>query len=174
MGFVVLSIIMGRTTDLRRTLKATFVPYVTELGFEIDQRHAPGFLDFRRARNGRIQILEIQWEKYGRPRFKFIFCSISQRGSDCRGTHVPASDAGPGNAPCYVCLYPKGNGRSTRHWFRQDYSLINALLHMRRLRDANGVCSELIELFSEVEHYFSNGVIGPHSRLYKTGFTDAT
>jgi hypothetical protein len=164
---------MGKTTDLRHALKATFIPHVQALGFEIDQRHAPAFLYFRRTRNGRVQIMEIQWEKYGKPRFKFSFSSISQAGASCHGIHVLASEAGPSHAPCCVCLYPTGNGSSTRHWFCQDYSLIDTFLKMRRLKQPEAVCNELLQLFPEVETYLDTGVSGSHCRIYKTGFIDA-
>ncbi|HEU4780891.1 MAG TPA: hypothetical protein VFS58_13495 [Steroidobacteraceae bacterium] len=165
---------VGRTTDLRRALKEIFIPFVRERGFEIDNRHAPGFVDFRRARGGRVEFLEIQWDNKGRPRFKFSFGSVAEAGSDCHGTRVAAGDVGPGQAPRYVSLFPNGNGSSTRHWFCQDNSFVKTVLSLRGSRPPEEVCIELLGFFPEVEAYFEYDAVGPHCRLFTTGFTDAS
>lgn len=56
---------MGPTTELRRELKRTFVPFMAARGFVLDNRHAPQFQNYRRTVGDRVQLLEIQWEKYG-------------------------------------------------------------------------------------------------------------
>jgi hypothetical protein len=42
-----LGVQMGRTTELRRALKARFFPLLESRGFVIDQRHAPQHIDCR-------------------------------------------------------------------------------------------------------------------------------
>ena len=64
---------MGRTTDLRREMKRRFFPAMIDSGFSVDMRNAPSFVDFRRITPDAIQAFDIQWEKYGRPRFVINF-----------------------------------------------------------------------------------------------------
>jgi hypothetical protein len=152
---------MGTTTDLRRALKADVYPLLARRGFAIDQRHSPQFTDFRRTRGHVVDFIEFQWEKYGRPRFKFSFGTVSASGTVGGGMHTLAADMGPGQAPSYVCLYPKGNGTSTRHWFCQD---ARPLLHFLGFqpRPASQVSTELVALLPEVDEYFLSGKAGLH------------
>jgi hypothetical protein len=60
---------MGRTTDLRRAIEAKFLPLMTVKGFSPDFRHMPTFMVFRKIADNKIYVCDIQWEKYGRPRF---------------------------------------------------------------------------------------------------------
>lgn len=122
-------------------------------GFALDQRHAPQFLEFRRYLGPEIQFAEIQWEKYGAPRFALNVGRASVAGTLCHGELVPGGEVGPGQAPVYVRLYARGNGSSTRHWFRQDHTWLERVRTGRRLRPAGEVVSELIDLFAEAELY---------------------
>lgn len=152
---------MGTTTELRQALKAEIFPRLVERGFAIDQRHSPQFVDFRRTRGDRVDFIEFQWEKYGRPRVKLSFGHVSAQGTIACGVHTPAQDVGPGQAPRYICLYPRGNGSSTRHWFCQDAALWARLLG-RQPRTATEVASELAALLPEVDAYLDHGQLGPH------------
>lgn len=152
---------MGTTTELRQALKSEIFPRLLERGFAIDQRHAPQFVDFRRSRGDRVDFIEFQWEKYGRPRFKLSFGQVSARGTIASGLHTPAQDVGPGQAPRYVSLCPRGSGSSTRHWFCQDAALWARLLG-RSPRTAAEVVAELAALLPEVDAYFDHGRLGPH------------
>lgn len=137
---------------------------MAERGFALDQRHAPHFLDFRRYLGPEVHFAEIQWEKYGAPRFALNVGKASIGGTLCHGEHVPAGEMGPGQAPEYVRVYPRGDGSSTRHWFRQDRTWFELVRTGSRLRPADEVVSDLIHLFAEAEHYLSDGTLGPHCR----------
>lgn len=152
---------MGTTTHLRNALKTDIFPRLVELGFSIDQRHAPHFIDFRRTRENQVDFIEFQWEKYGRPRFKLSFGAVSAKGTIADGMHTSAQDIGPGQAPCYVCLYPTGTGSSTRHWFCQDAPLWLRIFG-RPPRPASLITAELAALLPEVDEYLLNGRLGPH------------
>ncbi|WP_341891381.1 hypothetical protein [Variovorax sp. YR752] len=152
---------MGTTTKLRQALKTEVFPLLTDRGFAIDQRHAPHFVDFRRSRGDRVDFIEFQWEKYGRPRFKLSFGTVSAGGTVANGLHTLAQDIGPGQAPRYVCLYPRGTGSSTRHWFCQDAPLW-ARLFGGPPRPAGQVTAELTALLPEVDDYLLHGRLGPH------------
>ena len=156
---------VGRTTALRRELKARFFPFMAAKGFAIDQRHAPHFQEFRRVVGDRIQFLELQWEKYGRERFTVNFGHASVKGTICYDKHISPNDVGPGQAPRYCRLHPNGDGSSTRHWFRQDRPLISALCARSRLYTPDQPVRQLIDLFEEVEQYWESGVVGSHSNL---------
>jgi hypothetical protein len=155
---------MGTTTALRRALKAEYFAQLLVTGFEADQRHAPHFLDFRRIKPDRIEFISIQWEKSGRPRFKLMFGTTGRNGTISHGKHVQPSDVDPGSAPVYHCLYPLGDGSSTRHWFRQDRSLWQSILKRTRLRDTKEVISDVQRLSSQVDEYFRTGRVGPNCR----------
>lgn len=156
---------MGRTTDLRREMKRLFFPFMKAKGFQIDQRHAPNCIDFRRTEGEQVQFFEIQWEKYGRPRFVANFGHASVKGTICHNTPVPSSDIGAGQAPEYCRLHPNGSGSSTRHWFRQDRPFFSALLARKRMYPPDQPIQQLITLFAEAEGYWRSNVVGPHSRL---------
>jgi hypothetical protein len=152
---------MGTTTDLRRALKNEVFPRLIERGFSIDQRNAPHFIDFRRARGDQVDFIEFQWEKYGRPRFKFSFGTVSSRGTVGYEVHTVAQDVGPGQAPVYVCLFPRGTGSSTRHWFCQDPPFWGRLFG-KPPRQPSQVTAELVALLPEVDDYLLNKIRGPH------------
>jgi hypothetical protein len=152
---------MGSTTDLRRALKRDVFPLLIERGFTIDQRHAPQFIDFRRSRGDRVDFVEFQWEKSGRPRFKLSFGTVSSGGTIAHAVHTPAQDVGPGQAPVYVCLYPNGTGSSTRHWFCQDAPFW-ARLFGSPPRPPTEVAAQLVALLPEVDGYLLNSIMGPH------------
>ena len=155
---------MGRTTSLRREMKSLFFPFMEVKGFQIDQLHAPHFIDFRRADGERVQFFEIQWEKYGRPRFVANFGQASIKGTICHNTPIPSSDVSAGQAPAYCRLHP-GNGSSTRHWFRQDRPLLSALFARSRMYPPDQPIQQLITLFAEAENYWRSNIVGPHSKL---------
>jgi len=155
---------MGTTTALRRALKVKFFAHLLSTGFEIDQRHAPHFMDFRRLKPDRVEFISIQWERFGRPRFKLMFGTTGRNGTISHGKHVQPRDVDPGSAPVYICLYPVGNGSSTRHWFRQDRTLWQAILKGARLRDADEVISDVQRLSSQIEAYFNSVQVGQNCR----------
>jgi hypothetical protein len=155
---------LGATTELRRALKRDYFPHLAERGFTIDERAAPHFMDFRRIRGERLHFINLQWEKYGRPRFKFSFGMASCMGTVSHGEAVSPEDVDPGSAPSYCCLYPTGDGSRTAHWFRQDQPLLKALFTGRRLRPVEDVVGDLLRLDPQVEQFFETGRLGRNCR----------
>ena len=156
---------MGRTTDLRRAIKADFVPLLEGKGFLTDQRYMPQFLIFRRRTPEHIYVCDIQWEKYGRPRFVVNFGSCGSLGVVCYGKDVEPNDIWAAATPWRGRLMP-GRPPSTRSWFRQDRRLLQRLWQGSGLRPPGEVVCELIELFLEVENYWESGVVGAHIRVF--------
>lgn len=157
---------MGSTTALRRALKARFHPEAATRGFAIDQRLQPRSTTFRRQAGDRIHIFDVQWDKYGRPRFIVTFGTCPLLGLEVNGvTHSPA-DTLPGWCPDAGTLQPR-RGTSTASWFRQDVSWIRRLVGRPPLRPPDDVVDDLLATFPELENYWDTGVIGSHMRLWR-------
>jgi hypothetical protein len=153
-----LGVQMGRTTELRRALKARFFPLLESRGFVIDQRYAPQHIDFRRSAGDAVHSIGVQWRPYGGPTFYLNCGSVSKFGliSSTRDDGeflVPAADADAGQLPRYVRV----NNR-----FSQVVPLWKRPFLLRRLRSADDVASEVIAALPEVEDYLYNGRVGPH------------
>jgi Ni,Fe-hydrogenase III small subunit len=70
------------------------------------------FLPFRRIRSTEAQIVEIQWEKYGNPRFVVNFGRCPKDGVVFRGEHFPVEKIYAGWLVGGGRLKP-GHGRTT-------------------------------------------------------------
>jgi hypothetical protein len=156
---------MGHTTSLRRAMKQQFVPYLQDRGFSLDMRQAPMFFAFRKIDSEAVYVCDVQWEKYGRPRFVVNFGKCPTDGvTDFRGERVLPGDVFPSHAPQIGRLAP-GRRRTTRGWFRQDRPLLERLVTLSKLYPAEQVISQLVALFGEVEEFWKSGKIGPHIRF---------
>lgn len=134
---------MGRTTELRREIRKRVIPLATASGFALSQADAPFVWEFRRTVGGDEHYFDVQWEKYGRPRFVVNFSSSGKFGR----------------------LQP-GSGTGTSSWFRQDSTLFERLLLRPALRPPSEVVDELLALFPELEEYFSEGQVGRHMVIF--------
>jgi len=152
---------MGKTTDLRRELKKRFYPFVAEHGFQIDMSHSPFSVDFRRITAERMDVFDLQWEKYGRPRFVLNFGQCSPNGAVHFGEQIP-----PDKVLFYMGsssgqLQPQ-KGSGTRAWFRQDRSFFRRVVLRHQPRPPAHVVDELLCLFPELEAWFQHRRLGPH------------
>jgi hypothetical protein len=152
---------MGRTTDLRRAIKRSFVPLMEGKGFRTDTRDMPHFLAFRRVTPERVYVCDIQWEKYGRPRFVLNFGGCGPQGVVCDGKEIEPADVTASATPWNGRLWP-GPSPATSNWFRQDRSLLRRLWKGSSLRPPDEVIRDLVDLFPEVEDYWENGTVGKH------------
>jgi hypothetical protein len=158
---------MGKTTDLRRELKATFFPLLESKGFAIDTSSAPTFTRFRRTVSECVHLVEVQWDKYGRPRFVVNFGACPHDGMQIRGEHFPVEKVFVGWLAENGRLQPR-RGHSSANWFSQEPSLLLRLFGLARLRAADAVVSQLMSLFPEVEAYWTMGVVGRHLMMFRT------
>src|SRR6185503_14657260 len=71
---------MGSTTDLRHEIKKQFEPFMVQRGYLIDRKEAPAFTIFRKISSDSVYLCDIQWEKYGRPRFVLNFGKCGVKG----------------------------------------------------------------------------------------------
>jgi hypothetical protein len=159
---------MGRTTELRREIKARFFPYAAARGFSLDLRLQPRSAIFRRSAGTRVEMFELQWDKYGSPRFVIRFGACSIDGLDVNGQTMPAAEVLP--TWCNECgsLQPR-RGSSTRAWFRQDSSWLQRLVGRPALREPSHVADELLALFPEIEQYWASGHVGSHLKIWRRG-----
>lgn len=157
---------MGKTTELRREIKRTFVPFVEARGFKMDQRYAPQFLEFRRIVGDDLQVFDIQWDKTGGRRFVVNFGKCPAAGVVFFGQAIPADGISPAHCASKGRLQP-GNGSALRNWFRQDKPWLKRLLSREPLYPAQSVIEQLIAMFPEIEAYWEQNEIGPHLRVFE-------
>jgi hypothetical protein len=155
----------GSTTELRRALKARFVPYAADRGFAVDERNQPRSTVFRRRAGGEVQMFEVQWDKYGRPRFAVHFGTCPAEGLTVNGALHPPEDTLPTWCPDTGSLRRRRRGAGSL-WFRQDATTLQRLLRAPALRDPEVVVDELLAAFSELERYWAEDEVGPHLRLW--------
>jgi hypothetical protein len=155
---------MGRTTELRQAIKAQFLPLMVSRGFEPDLSRMPQCLTFRKRTPDKVYVCDIQWEKYGRPRFIVNFGRCGARGVVCHGNEIDPTKIFTPDTPERGRLAP-GSGVTISSWFRQDRTLFEWLLTRSRLKPPDDLVSDLIRLFSEVEEYWSTGKLARHVRL---------
>lgn len=152
---------MGRTTELRRELKKRFYPFAAEQGFQIDTTPGPFSVDFRRITNERIDVFNLQWDKYGKPRFVVNFGQCPPAGAVHHGEHVASErvlhymGSTSGRLYANLCQEP-------RSWFCQERSFLRRVLLRQRDRPAAEVVDELLCRFPEPDNWFRNQCMGPH------------
>lgn len=156
---------MGTTTTLRNEIKHRFIPHVVQQGYTLDMRDAPTFWLFRRQEGAGVRLFSIQWEKYGRPRFRFDFGTCPAEGLNFNGKQVDWKDMHPHWLPEVASLKP-GRGSQSGLWFRQDPTLLNRMLGAPALRPASEVVDALLAMYPEVEAYWTNGATGKHIHLW--------
>jgi hypothetical protein len=156
---------MGKTTDLRREIKRVFMPLAEARGFKTITRNSPFFLEFRRRKGDEINIFDIQWEKYGKPRFVVNFGNCPVEGLTIHGKHYPPDEVISGWTPQRGRLQP-GKGSGTGSWFRQDKPFIKRILSRDKLYPAKDVVAQLAALFMELENWWETGKTGPHMRIF--------
>jgi hypothetical protein len=138
---------MGRTTALRQAIKRDFVPLLQAKGYALDMGDAPRLYRFRKVDGSFEFECDVQWEKYGTPRFILNFSKSGPTGLITRGR-----------------LAPSRRG-STAGWFRQDRPYLPRLVSGSKLYSAEVIVRQLIALFEEVEDFWTSSRIGPHIRL---------
>lgn len=158
---------MGRSTELRREMKNRFYPYVKSIGFTVDLSHGPNSQDFRRIKENEVDVFDIQWEKYGLPRFVINFGKCPKEGVMHLGQPIPAEKVLSYMGSMQGRLRPSGQASetSTRRWFCQDRSFFLRVLLKRPDRPACDVVDELMRLFAELEAWFDTGLVGPHMHV---------
>jgi hypothetical protein len=162
---------MGETTALRRELKRTWIPLLESKGFVVDQTAAPMFMRFRRADGDTVHLLEIQWEKYGRPRFAINFGTCPSEGLQIGGERFPVEKVYVGWLEEHGRLQPR-RGRNTpglfsQGWFSQEPSLLQRWFGKEKSRTPEKVVQRLMSLLPEIEDYWASRAVGAHLMIIR-------
>lgn len=124
------------------------------------------FITFRRTIGESLHVFDVQWDKYGRPRFVVNFGTCPAGGLHVSGKDIPADQVLAGWAPQRGRLQPCA-GASSANWFRQDKSLVARLFFGVAPHPASEVVAQLTQLFPELEAYWSAGTIGKHLQVFR-------
>ena len=125
---------------------------------------APLTWTFRRVADGSVHLFDIQFEKYGLPRFVVNFGECSTAGVKVLDKYVPAESIFAADTPVFGRLQP-GRGASTRSWFRQDPSFVQRLIGKGDGNAPTEVVEKLMSLFPQIERFWQDGVIGTNIQV---------
>jgi hypothetical protein len=148
-------------TPLRSAIKERLYPVITQGGFVRDKRTHPLFTGFRRQREGKVQVFDVQWDKYHRPCFVLNFGEAPLGDLELNGTRVPADEVGPAHCPVGGRVQ-RYRGGSLSCWFRLRRPWMGVLTSARWNFHPEEVADEVARAFQELEEWWASKVEGPH------------
>lgn len=149
---------------LREAVKRYFYPYAESRGFERAKSTHPQFTSFRRVRGQKIDVFDVQWDKYGRPMFVINFGQ-----ADVDKVGVPMQEVETQHCKSMYRLQRK-KGSSYSCWFRLRRPWLEVLRSRRLKYQPEEVVDQLISYFLEIEAWWSDKLEGPHvQRLWRVG-----
>ncbi len=162
-------------TALRHELQDQFVRVFTDKGFRCaplpigagstDARSSFPLGHLERMRGGELELIDIQFDKYRRPRFVINFGVIPEEGiSTPWGHHVERDAATASDAPEACRLYSSSFGM---RWFALGIFSSKSSKSVKRLVD------KAMELSPEIDQWFLSRTVGKHMRVL-TGHSFAT
>ncbi|WP_243303083.1 DUF4304 domain-containing protein [Geothrix oryzisoli] len=152
---------MGRTTALRSALKAVFYPYVEARGFILDTSNQPWFTTFRRHQGDKVHVFDIQWDKYGGPRFVLNFGEAPANGLVRQ--HEPIAPQHIDLCDCQPRLrLQRRRGGTMGCWFQLRRPLWEQFISLSREYRPEEVAHRVTASFAEVETWWATRVQGPH------------
>jgi len=139
---------------LREAVKKHFYPFAEAKGFARAKSTHPHFTTFRRIEPDVVHVFDVQWDKYGRPRFVINFGEV---GSGASTASVETQD-------CKVLCRLQPDKTSPRWWrLRKPWSEI---LRTGRFRyTPKEVVDRVIASFFEVEEWWAEKKEGPHVQV---------
>ncbi len=152
---------MGRTTALRGALRTVFYPHVEARGFVVDKIHQPQFTVFRRHVGATVQVFDIQWDKYGNPRFVLNFGEAPADGVVRQGKPVPANSIEVFDCSPMLRLQRKRGG-TMACWFQLRRRPLQQLTSLSRDHTPEQVAAAVVESLAEVEEWWKSKTRGPH------------
>src|SRR5262245_40753037 len=140
--------------SLREAVKARFYPFAEAKGFVRDKSTHPHFTTFRRVQSGMVNVFDVQWDKYGRPRFVINFGEVPHEASM---DSVETQD-------CKILLRLQPSKSSPRWW--RLLKPWREILRTGRFRyKPTEVVDQTIAVFHEMEAWWSQHKEGPHVHL---------
>lgn len=155
---------MTATQELRQLVKARFFPYGEARGFVRARSTHPHFSVFRRFARDRVQVFNVQWDKYGAPRFIVNFGEGPTEGVRLWGRHVAGEALEPQDCPESGRLQRR-RGPYLRCWFQLNKPVLEAIRTRERRYAAEAVVDQLLAAFPEVEAWWENRTVGAHLEI---------
>ena len=151
---------MSRGAALRDEMKAAFYPFAESRGF-VRGKATSLFVPFRRTRDDKAQVFDIQWDKYGRPCFVINFGEAPAGGVVFQGQRVPLDELDPVHCPLNGRLQ-RWRGGSRRTWVQLSKPWLGTLSTLRWSYSPQEVVAQLINYFGELETWWETKYEGPH------------
>lgn len=153
---------------LLRALGEHFVPFLTAQKFvqhPLSTKEAASgemlaafpFGRLRRASGGRLDLLEIQLDKHGTPRFVINFGRVPLEGVTLPWGHLTPDEVGASALPEAYRLYSRSYWPS---WFSLGW-----LPRSKEARVLRAV-TQAVSLYPEIETWLTQGVVGSHMRRF--------
>jgi hypothetical protein len=147
--------------ELRELVKARLFPYVEARGFARARSRHPLFTTFRRFVGNNVQVFNVQWDKWGAPRFVVNFGEAPKAGVSLWGRHIPGDELEPHDCPESGRLQRK-RGPHLRCWFQTTKPLLEAVRTLERRYPVATVVNMAVAAFPEVEAWWESRTVGPH------------
>jgi hypothetical protein len=139
---------------LRALIRSRFSEFVAGHGFERERGDTLGFR-FRRKTDQRHDLIEVQFDKYLRPRFILNFGTVSSDGLiDAYGRHIKAYDVRISH------LVESGRLNACPGFFLEHWFGVGGFTISPPERVAERQIERLIRLFPQVERWFATGRAG--------------
>ena len=156
---------MAKTKSIRDALRSAFYPHAIKLGFEIDKRWQPQFVVFRRLAGNKVDIFDIQWDKYHRPKFVINFSEAPFDGVEFAGKFIGTKDLMVTHCGTFHRLVRDQNKVFYR-WFQLRRPLTEQVLKLKRNYEPYEIATQVIDRFSEVEEWWEKKTIGKHVQIF--------
>ena len=155
---------MTRTKQLRDAVKERFFPYAESRRFVREKSAHPHFTTFRRIDGHKVRVFNVQWDKYGHPRFVLNFGEGPLSGVILWGKHKAGQELEPQDCPESGRLQRRKGG-SLRCWFQLNKPLLDVIRTMEWRYPPEAVVNELLSAFPELEAWWEHRTVGPHIDL---------
>jgi len=153
-------------SELRKIIQAQFHPFVESRGFRKERPASATFTEFRRVVGDRLQVFDVQWDKYQRPRFVLNFGESPAADLLLHGRVVPLAQIGPPECPLQGRLQRRRGG-SLGCWFGTRKPLARALLTASLHYPPQEVLVSLTTAFQELEEWWLTKQVGPHIQILR-------
>jgi hypothetical protein len=147
------------TVLLKRAIAKDFADYLIWLGFRPEKENR-GILPFRRSGSERDDLVEVQFDKYNRPKFVINFGVAPSHGIiDAYGRFLPTAKV--------QVAHLVHNGRLHRWPYSVAWFRPNTFMGLRSPESSvKRELAHLIHVFQQVEHWFKTGKSGPNIWIY--------
>jgi hypothetical protein len=153
-------------TALRDAVKERLHPLIEQHGFVRHGKSDALFTGFRRVRDGKLHVLDVQWDKYHRPYFVVNFGEAPLADLELSGARVPVDQIAPFDCPQRGRMQ-RFRGGSMSCWVGLRKPWIKVLTTGRWSYRPEEVADEAGDAFPELEEWWTSRTAGPH--LYILG-----